>query len=319
MTHPDDLQQRYAEANALDDRRPAPHVRDAALAHANMVLANQKNPDATTPAPAQKRPSLWAANLPSWKAALVASVLLAPLLGILVMRSERELPPGEQIAMQSPFPSPPLSKATDAAAPPMAESTVTPSARAPAAPAPARATAPVVAATTNTTGNAKSKETQEARVAASAASPAVGIATASAERADMSAPAPLAAAAPIQSGSLADSALQAKRAVGAGAAARAEPSSLNDALLQAVRAGQAQALEALVGRGASVDARDAAGKTALLLAVQSGDEATTKALLKLGANPDLADPHGVNALQLARQLGHAKIIALLENRRASQP
>lgn len=303
MTRPDDLQQRYAEANALDDRRPAPHVRDAALAHANMVLANRKNPDAATPAPAQKRPSLWAANLPSWKAALVASVLLAPLLGILVMRSERELPPGEQIAMQSPLPSPPLSKATDAAAPPMAESTVTPSARAPAAPAPARATAPVVAATTST------------------ASPAVGLATASAERADMRAPAPLAAPAPIQSGSLADSALQAKRAVGvgAGAAARAEPSSLNDALLQAVRAGQVQALDALVGRGASVDARDAAGKTALLLAVQSGDEATTKALLKLGANPDLADPHGVNALQLARQLGHAKIIALLENRRASQP
>lgn len=305
MTHPDDLQQRYAEANALDARRPAQRVRDAALAHAQMVLASRNNPDAVAPAP--KRPSPWAANLPSWKAALVASVLLAPLLGILVMRSERELPPGEQIAMQSPLPSPPLSQATDAAAPPMAESAVTPSARTPAAPAPApapaRATAPVVAATTSTT------------------SPAVGIATAAAERADMSAPAPLAAAAPVQSGGLANSAVQAKRAVGAGAgaAARAEPSSLNDALVRAVRAGQAQALDGLVGRGASVDARDATGNTALLLAVQSGDEASTKALLKLGANPDLADPHGVNALQLARQLGHAKIIALLENRRASQP
>lgn len=269
MTRHDELQQRYAEANALDDRRPAPRVRDAALAHAQMVLANRKNPDAVAPAPAQKHPSPWAANLPSWKATLVASVLLAPLLGILVMRSERELPPGEQIAMQSPLPSPPPAKTTDAMAPPMAESVVTPSARAPASPAPV----------------------------------------------------PLAAPAPIQSGSLADAAVQAKRSagVGAGAAARAEPSSLNDALLQAVRAGQVQALDGLVGRGAAVDARDATGKTALLLAVQSGDEPTTRALLKLGANPDLTDRQGITAPQLARQLGHAKIITLLENRSTGQP
>lgn len=319
MTRPDDLQQRYAEANALDDRRPGQHVRDAALSHAQMVLANRKHPDAVTPAPAQKRPSLWAANLPSWKAALVASVLLAPLLGILVMRSERELPPGEQIAMRSPLPSRTSPKATDTAAPPMAESAVTPSARAPAAPAPARATAPAVAATTSATDATRSKETQETK--ANTASPSVGIASASAEKADMPAPISLAAPAPIQSGSLADAAVQAKRSpgVGAGAAERAEPSSLNDALLHAVRAGQTQALDGLVSRGASVDARDAAGMTALLLAVQSGDEPTTRALLKLGANPDLADTQRVNALQLARQLGHAKIVTLLENWKAGQP
>jgi hypothetical protein len=92
---PDELQQLYHQANAFDERRPPDRVRHAVLAHAQMLQ------DAKARAPAKSLPSKPSASANSsyWKMSLVASLLLAPLIGLLLVSlNERSLPEAEKVA-----------------------------------------------------------------------------------------------------------------------------------------------------------------------------------------------------------------------------
>lgn len=92
---PDELKQLYDQANAFDERRPADRVRQAVLAHAQMVQ------DAKARAPAASLPSSpsVSANSSYWKMSLLASLLLAPLIGLLLVSlNQRSLPETEKVA-----------------------------------------------------------------------------------------------------------------------------------------------------------------------------------------------------------------------------
>ncbi len=92
---PDELKQLYDQASALDDRRPADRVRQAVLAHAQMVQ------DAKARAAAESLPSKpsVSANSSYWKMSLLASLLLAPLIGLLLVSlNQRSLPETERVA-----------------------------------------------------------------------------------------------------------------------------------------------------------------------------------------------------------------------------
>src|SRR5215470_17951604 len=72
-----------------------------------------------------------------------------------------------------------------------------------------------------------------------------------------------------------------------------------EALLAAVKRGDAAEVQALLDRGADVNARDATGNTALMLAVLYGDAGLVKRLLARKADPRLANAAGATALHWA--------------------
>lgn len=319
----DDLQQIYRQATSHDLRRPAARVRQAVLAHAQMALDGQARAD-NRPA-LQKKPAV-AANWPNWKAALVASLLLAPVAGILVSRHQQALPEGEQLALTAP-PKPVTAMAT---APPLPRAVAQGATHADAAandvmpepgPAPAR-TAPAKA---NPAGNDKVQASSKALAnldrqpheeqadrTMKQARPATALESAD-SRPDAAAPrvATPAADAPRMASRAADPILlQANRAAEA-TAPQLAPDELNALLFQAVRAGQLPQAKSLLARGASVNARDTDGQTALIMAVRAGHEGLVRQLLLLGARPDLADNAGLTAVQYARQIGDSRIMPLL--------
>ncbi len=316
----DDLQQLYRQATSYDRHRPAANVRQAVLAHAQMTLDGKAQ---TGVLPAQKRAAL-AANWPSWKAALVASLLLAPLAGILVSHLQQALPDAEpvsQTAAQSKqmaaAPSPPPAAAevadhaaavrSDAAPRPMPGSAITKPAEtslalADKAQPPSKMLSPP---------DHPPREPLKARMLSQAAPTAAtesNATVAGAAPAQLTAPAVIAAR---KTSPAADAATpQANRAAEA-AAPQLAIDELNAQLFQAVRAGQLTEAESLLAHGAAVNARDANGQTALMVATRMGHEGLVMRLLQLGARLDLTDNAGLTALQYAKQTGNSRIISLL--------
>ncbi|MBX7059930.1 MAG: ankyrin repeat domain-containing protein [Leptospirales bacterium] len=88
--------------------------------------------------------------------------------------------------------------------------------------------------------------------------------------------------------------------------------SLNDEVVRAAYAGEAQALEGLLQRRANPDA-GYQGWTALQLAAYSGRRDCVEILLNAGANASL-QISGWTALQLAESRGHAEVVQLLQSR-----
>ena len=84
-------------------------------------------------------------------------------------------------------------------------------------------------------------------------------------------------------------------------------------LLDAVRQGDAAAVQALLGQGAEVDAAEADGTTALHWAVYLDDLASVGLLIRAGADVEVSNRYGVRPLSLACASGDARVIeALLE-------
>lgn len=82
---------------------------------------------------------------------------------------------------------------------------------------------------------------------------------------------------------------------------------------QAVRRGDAGAIEALLRAGAPVDAKDRHGQTALMVAAHKGHTDAVRALLQHGAALDHTAKYSLSALMLAVIAGHAPIVrALIE-------
>lgn len=329
----DELIRRYHEASAQDMRRPGAHVRQAVQQHAQAVLAAQ-NRTAPTPPDTQRE----AANQPRWKLAMLASIVLAGLTGLLVLQFDRGTPEEKDIAFGQPLPPPVSTRATAEAPPP----TTTP-----AAPAGRTATLTDSAGAGNTTKAAQketatpgmgqpSPEAMPAPVApprpdadktaappAFSASPALPGSPEKESRATARMADSAAADPPASTGTLMarptppKAAMQAAPATPAPPAQRSrdepsEPLEPAAAMLEAARNGRLTELERLLQQGVSINAPDDTGKTALILATIHGHAAVVQRLLALGANRALTDRDGLNALQHARRLGREQIAALLE-------
>ena len=83
------------------------------------------------------------------------------------------------------------------------------------------------------------------------------------------------------------------------------------ALLDAVRAGNASRVAALLAETRDVDAAAADGSTALLTAVELGNAAIAELLLEAGARVDAANAHNFAPLSVAAGNGDARLVATL--------
>ena len=84
-----------------------------------------------------------------------------------------------------------------------------------------------------------------------------------------------------------------------------------ETLFDAVRAGNRQAVRALIAKKADVNATQVDGSTPLHLAVDAGDEAMARLLLGAGARATAATRYGVTPLALAARNGSASLIEAL--------
>jgi len=82
-------------------------------------------------------------------------------------------------------------------------------------------------------------------------------------------------------------------------------------LIEAVKAGDAQAVRAILKQRADVNASEADGMTALHWAVRANDMDTMQLLLRSGANAKAANRYGVTPLSLAATNGNAAMIEAL--------
>lgn len=82
-------------------------------------------------------------------------------------------------------------------------------------------------------------------------------------------------------------------------------------LRDAIRAGNATAVTALVKQRVDVNAREADGATPLHWAAHMDDQAAVETLLKAGAKPNVANMYGVTPLMLAAENGSAPMIERL--------
>lgn len=331
-TPPDELQRLYEEASALEDEQPAPRVRSAVLAHAAMLA---QGGDRATGVPLQgSTPSApEAANWPKWKWGLVASVLLVPVAGYLVLQLTAS--PQEQIQVAAlpatevpPVPAAAPVVAAAAAVPAQAKAEAAPARRrdtgtvdsasakvvAPVVPAPADATvAPVGIADVVVASAAPGAD----RRATSSAPGAVAAAQGRAERSEAAPGVSLARSqesVQMASNLAAPPAAPSARPMATAKllATPADASPQKAALLAAARQGNVQLVQNFLNEGASIESSDAQGRTLLMLAVLGGHESLVKRLLEKGASRSAVDHEGLTALELARRLGFAALVSLLE-------
>ena len=283
---PDDVDERYRRASALDPSRPGETVQRAVLAHAARLAAERATQD--TGASGRVRPrrtQRWRrpAILGTFAAAALAAVLVAPR-----------------------FLAPPV-------APAVVATPVAQSARSDVPPAPAAAPpAPSAPAADNRTagrnpplplagfaGAAKSGDAARgAPAAAGAQGPDVEGAGSPANRRQASSGAASARANAAQ--------------LGEAYAGSAEPAQRAAAFQHAAERGDLATLQALLAKQVNIDARDSLGRTALMLATLHSQTDTVAALLAAGADPNLADLRGTTPLQAAMAADQTAIIAALQ-------
>ena len=87
----------------------------------------------------------------------------------------------------------------------------------------------------------------------------------------------------------------------------------DDALIEAARDGDTDAVKSLLAAGANVNAQDDDGQTALMRAARWGHTDTVRALLDAGANANMQGNSGWTALIHAVQGGHEDAARLLIN------
>ncbi|MBC7919272.1 MAG: ankyrin repeat domain-containing protein [Rhodoferax sp.] len=304
----DDLQRLYEKASAMEDGQPAPQVRTAVIAHA-VMLAQSRTGTVTN----VRTPRI-ASNWPNWKSGLVASVLLVPLLGILMLNMKEAPELQDQVAAlplaETPVASKPAAEVSPA--PPRKAATVEPKVATTAksaapVPSPPSAPATVVADAAPAPASALERPAMQGVLGAAASKESrADRAEASVNRSRESAPmASNLAASPAPA--MARAAAPAKAIAGT----RSTPPQTAE-LLQAAQQGNVQWVVALLNEGASLQARDAQGRTALIWAAIGGHSTLVKRLLELGADRAAADRDGLTALQHARQLGLVEVAALLE-------
>ncbi|MDR7153077.1 hypothetical protein J2W49_005057 [Hydrogenophaga palleronii] len=307
----DRLLQRYLEANALDDARPAPRLRDAVLARAR-EQSTKSTPHLSSPL---RRTA--AANDRTWTLRALGTLAALGLVGLLVLQFDQGTPDEREAAFgPPPLPSAPsvaqtpapategIGMAPEAAeAPAMArgsdhdaETAAAPKRPAPAAPqksesAPPRTSDNPVAAPPPVAAPAPRLEPQ-----------------APGANADLSPPASLAERSRAAAPSMARQAPRTASAEAPQAAPEALPA---PALLRAAQTGDLAMAREAIARGDDLNAADVSGRTALMAAAARGDLAMVRLLLDAGADATPTDRHGLSAADLARQAGHDQVLDLL--------
>lgn len=308
----DELLRLYAEASRMQDDLPAPENRSAVIAHAAMLAQSRTSASVSSQTTAKQ-----AANWPSWKFGLVASVLLVPLLGILVWQLKDAPETQELVATatmsEAPLAYPPPTTVKQLPAlPERTESGVANSSKR------GELKTPPSPAAVDAESNSKSVAAASAEhigdhafLARNAGAVVGGLSHTDQAEATMSrsresapkssglaatpAPAPMAAAAPPKP--LANALTSTER---------------NATLLKAAGEGHLLEVQTLLREGAFLDARDSQGHTPLMLAVLGGREAVVRLLVEMGATTAAVDQDGLTALQHARRQGFLSIAALLE-------
>jgi hypothetical protein len=275
---PDDVDDQYRRASALDPSRPGEAVRRAVLAHAAQLAAER----ATRVADSKTKSTRTAVNQAWWRPAILGTLAAAALAGLMI--APRFLVPrAPPVAAASPaqVSQPNTAPVLVAQAPDtLADG------RAPPAPAvgPERAAKPGASARTADMLSHSDGARPKANARASG-----GAATVAAEPASVASTA--AAAAPRISEAPADPAAAVRRAA---------------------EIGDLSGLQMLLTKQTDIESRDAVGRTALMLATLHGQTDAVAALLAYGADPNAADADGTTPLQAARAGDHPAIVAALQ-------
>jgi hypothetical protein len=308
MTEParDELLQRYREASAQDTARPGAHVQDRVRAHAEMMIASNRQ------ATAEKMTAPPAANQSSWKFSGLAGIAVLGLSGLLFLQFERGSPEEKDAAFgqsrQDAVAIKPVEPAEKTKAPTASE--VAPNSKrlaetaAPVAPA-AEAALPTL------------RDSPPAKAPNNL--PAKDEPLAAAADAMAGAPSVAAEAAP-EARAMSPRALQKSQSapVAATGSVRADAGSKaisENPLLDAARSGRTRELARMLQQGAPMNSMDAAGRTPLMLAAMQGHADAVRQLLDAGASTTVTDRDGLDAAQLARRQGFEAIARLIENRR----
>lgn len=305
----DRLLQRYREANAMDEARPAPRVRDTVLAR-----AREQSTKGTLPIPPQQQRTD-AANDRTWTLRALGTLAALGLVGLLVLQFDQGTPDEREVA----FGPPPLPSVPGVALTPATEGI----GKAPEAgedPAMTRGSdqGEEAAAAPKRPAPAASQKSEPARPPAPdkqvAAPPPVAAPAPRLERqapetnADLSPPASLADRSRAAAPSMARQAPPTASAEAPQAAAEASPV---PALLRAAQTGDLAMAREAVARGDDLNAADMNGRTALMAAAARGDLAMVRLLLDAGADATRTDRNGLTAADLAQQAGHDQVLDLL--------
>lgn len=298
---PEDIDDLYRRAAALDPSRPSERVRDAVLSHAAQLAAERpsdRTQDTAAPAPsptptassssaAQRRPWYQASRfVPRRLSTIVGTFAAAVLVGLLVTPRFLLTPNATlnsnskvQIVPIAPLPAAPpeiLPRAEEVQ--PYISRPPERAAAAARAPATQSSAAPVAAPT---------PPTAPAPITAPAAAPAPSVAYASAT----------------------SNAIAQARNLPLTAAPDSPASEA--ALRRAAERGDIPKLQALFDRGVDVNVPDADDRSALLLAVLNGQTKVVELLLTHGANVNAADRSGTTPLQAALSTHQTAVAATL--------
>lgn len=291
----DRLLQRYREANAMDDARPAPRLREAVLAR-----AREQSTESTLPIPPQQRTE--AANDRTWTLRALGTLAALGLVGLLVLQFDQGTPDEREAA----FGPPPLPSAPSVAQTPAPEGMTTAPEAAEAASAPKR---PAPTAPQKSESAPPPAPDNHVTAPPPVAAPAPRLDRQAPEsNADLSPPASLAERSRAAAPSMARQAPPTASVEAPQAAAEALPV---PALLRAAQTGDLAMAREAVARGDDLNAADVNGRTALMAAAARGDLAMVRLLVDTGADATRTDRNGLTAADLARQAGHDQVLDLL--------
>ena len=297
---PDDVDDQYRRASALDPSRPSEAVRRAVLAHAAQLVAKRATRDAGSMIKSTRR----AVNQVWWRPAILGTLAAAALAGLMIAPRFLEAP---RVQGTRPNAAPaPVAQAPDSRA----------DERAPSAPAlgPER-TAKPGASTRNAdmlshTGGARPKVNARASGgAAPAAAESASVAPRASEEAQSTDPRVGGVEARRQRAPSNTPLATAITAVPRISEAAADPAA---AVRRAAEIGDLSRLQRLLEKQIDIDSRDDAGRTALMLATLHGHTDAVAALLAYGADPNAAAADGTTPLQAARAGDHPAIVAALQ-------
>ena len=291
----DRLLQRYREANAMDDARPAPRLREAVLAR-----AREQSTESTLPIPPQQRTE--AANDRTWTLRALGTLAALGLVGLLVLQFDQGTPDEREAA----FGPPPLPSAPSVVQTPAPEGMTTAPEAAEAASAPKR---PAPTAPQKSESAPPPAPDNHVTAPPPVAAPAPRLDRQAPEsNADLSPPASLAERSRAAAPSMARQAPPTASVEAPQAAAEALPV---PALLRAAQTGDLAIAREAVARGDDLNAADVNGRTALMAAAARGDLAMVRLLVDTGADATRTDRNGLTAADLARQAGHDQVLDLL--------
>ncbi len=293
---PDDVDDQYRRASALDPSRPSEAVRRAVLAHAAQLVAKRATRDEDSMIKSTRR----AVNQAWWRPAILGTLAAAALAGLMVAPRFLALRPPPAAATPSAPDTRTDERAASApavgpgsAAKPRASTRsadmptdrARPKGNAPASDAPAPVVAETASAAPRARGEAQSTEAMDAGPEARQRTPSNNSATTS---------------------------IAAVPRLGAAVTPTDAPVDPAAAFRRAAEMGDLSGLKALLEKRADIDSRDAMGRTALMLATLHGQTNAVAVLLAYGADPNAADADGTTPLQAAKAGDHPAIVAALQ-------